>query len=85
MVAIGMLLVWGGYSVSLWGWCLLRGYDVTFGQITSPANPYGSKAGQPWPPAQIPANLIFPGTGPAPAPAAAAAAQAAPSPAPTAT
>jgi hypothetical protein len=80
VVAVGMLLVWGGYSVSLWGWCLLRGYDVTFGQITSPSNPYGSK-GQPWPPAQIPANLIFPGTGNA----APAAATAQPAPAPTAT
>lgn len=30
MVAIGMVLVWGGYYLGLWGYCLVNGYDVTF-------------------------------------------------------
>ncbi len=57
MVAVGMLLIWGGYSVSLWGWCLLRDYDLTFGQLTSPVHPYSG----PWPPAKISGTQIWPG------------------------
>lgn len=30
MVAIGMVLIWGGYAFGLWGYCLVNGYDVTF-------------------------------------------------------
>ena len=61
MIAVGMLLTWAGYSVGLWGWCLLRGYNVTLGQLMSPTHPYGSGKGQGWPPAQIPDTQVFPG------------------------
>lgn len=33
MVAIGMALVWGGYAIGIWGYCLVNGYDVTFGSL----------------------------------------------------
>lgn len=52
-----MLAVWADYSVGLWGWCLLRGYDLTFGQLVSPLHPYQG----PWPPPQISPGQIFPG------------------------
>ena len=29
MVGIGMLLGWAGYSLGLFGWTMIRGYDVT--------------------------------------------------------
>lgn len=61
MLPIGMVLVWAGYSVSLWGWCLIRGYDVTLGQLMSPTHPYGSGKGQAWPPPLMSADQIFPG------------------------
>lgn len=61
MLAIGMVIVWGGYSVSLWGWCLLRGYNVTLGQLMSPTHPYGSGKGQAWPPPLMGSDVIFPG------------------------
>lgn len=61
MLAVGFLIMWGGYSVSLWGWCLLRGYDVTLGQLMSPTHPYGSGKGQKWPPPLIKPDVIFPG------------------------
>jgi hypothetical protein len=64
MVAVGMLLIWGGYSAGLWGWCLLRDYDVTFGQLTSPLHPYMSNKGDTWPPAKIPDTQIWPGGAP---------------------
>ena len=81
MLPVGMLLMWAGYSVSLWGWCLIRGYDVTLGQLMSPAHPYGSGKGQAWPPPLLSADVIFPGgrnTG-ASAPPASAAPSGAPS------
>ena len=74
MPAIGMGIGWLGYSLYLWGWCLLRGYDVPLGQLMSPINPYSGK----WPPAQIPDTQLFPGGADRPAPAVAAAAPAAP-------
>lgn len=61
MLAVGMLLTWAGYSAGLWGWCLLRGYDVTMGQLMSPAHPYLSGKGQRWPPPMIADDVIFPG------------------------
>lgn len=39
MVAIGMGLVFAGYWVTLWGYCLIRGYNV----------PFMSMAGFSWP------------------------------------
>jgi len=33
MVAIGMAMVWAGYAVSIWGYCLVRGYDVSFANV----------------------------------------------------
>lgn len=60
MVAAGMLIIWGGYSISLWGWCLLRGYDITFGALVSPVHPYGSRKGQPWPPPVLDPSQVFP-------------------------
>lgn len=61
MLAVGFLIMWGGYSVSLWGWCLIRGYNVTLGQLMSPTHPYGSGKGQSWPPPPIGSDVIFPG------------------------
>jgi hypothetical protein len=82
MLPVGMLLTWAGYSVGLWGWCLIRGYNVTLGQLMSPTHPYGSGKGQAWPPPLMSPNQIFPGknTGES-APAAAAAAKAGGTPA----
>jgi hypothetical protein len=57
MVAVGFGLIWGGYAVGLWGWCLLQGYDITFGQLVSPLHSYS----QAWPPGPIPAGQVFPG------------------------
>lgn len=33
MVAIGIGLVFLAYAVGMWGYCLVRGYDVTFTQV----------------------------------------------------
>lgn len=52
MVPIGMAMVFAGYTVGIWGYCLVRGYNVTFTQlfattwpgVTSVASP-GHKLG----------------------------------------
>jgi hypothetical protein len=33
MTAIGMGLAFGAYTLGLWGYCLVRGYDVPFGAM----------------------------------------------------
>ena len=38
MPAIGFGLAWAGYTLGLWGWCLLRGYDVTLGELANPVH-----------------------------------------------
>lgn len=60
MVAVAFALLWAGYSGGLWGWCLLRGYNVTLGQLVSPVHPYGQGKGQGWPPAHIPDTQVWP-------------------------
>lgn len=33
MTIFGILVLWATYATALWGYCLLRGYDVTPGNI----------------------------------------------------
>lgn len=40
MTAIGMALVFAGYTVGLYGWILLKGYDIPFTSLFNR---------QPWP------------------------------------
>jgi hypothetical protein len=51
-----MVLAWFGWSVSSWGYCLLKGYDVKFTDWINPVHPYEG-----WPPPQMPADQIIPG------------------------
>ncbi len=30
MVALGVGTLWFGYTITMWGYCLVRSYDVTF-------------------------------------------------------
>lgn len=30
MMAIALGVAWAGYTVGIWGYCLVRGYDVPF-------------------------------------------------------
>lgn len=54
MIAIGMGIAWAGYSVALWGYCLLHGVDVKFTQLINPVHPYtGGFAGGQIPPSQL--------------------------------
>jgi hypothetical protein len=33
VVAIGLAMVWAGYAAGIWGYCLVRGYDVSFANV----------------------------------------------------
>lgn len=61
MPALAMGLGYLGYSLGLWGYCLLRGYDVTLGSLMSPAHP---PTWQSISSSQIPAGQVFPGAVP---------------------
>jgi hypothetical protein len=60
MVGIGFGLLWVGYTGGFWAYCLLKGYNVTLGQVVSYSHPYSG----PWPPPPVPTDLVFPGTAP---------------------
>ena len=38
MPAAAFALIWTGYSVTLYGYCLVKGYDVSFGQLVRPTS-----------------------------------------------
>lgn len=58
MVAVGVGTLWLGYTVGIWGFCLVRGYDVPFRGLFKTTWPGGgAQAGQAAP---LPAD---PGTG----------------------
>lgn len=44
MVAVGMALIWAGYTVGILGWLWVGGYDVTFGNLFAMKWPGGTTA-----------------------------------------
>jgi hypothetical protein len=56
MVAIGMGLAFVSYSLGLWGYSLVRGYNLSAKQIISPTGPYTGK----WPPPLAGNTVIIP-------------------------
>lgn len=59
MVAIAMGLLWAGYTGSLWGYCLVKGYNITFKDLVSPTAWYSGS----WPPPTITdPSIILPGS-----------------------
>ncbi len=60
MVAIAFLINWLGYQQLYYGYCLLKGYDITWTSLANPVHPYQwPKDGKP--PLIQPGNLL-PGT-----------------------
>lgn len=40
MLPLGMILTWAGYGLGSWGWCLVKGYNITLRAWFSPLHPY---------------------------------------------
>ena len=66
MIPVAFGFVWLGYSYGLYGYCLVKGYDVTLRQLMNPLTLYTQ-----WPPPPLAPSQIFPNgqsaTGGAPA------------------
>ncbi len=43
MIPIGVAVAWAGYTVGIWGYCLVRGYDVPFTGLFRSVWPSGAK------------------------------------------
>ena len=56
MTAVGFGMAWLGYAVGMYGYVLVKGYNVTFGQLVHPKNYYQGT----WPPGPIPAGATWP-------------------------
>lgn len=59
MTFLGIALAWTGYAIGYWGYCLYKGYNLTFAQVAFPPGYSGkiSAAGQ------IPDTQVMPGNG----------------------
>lgn len=63
MPAIGMGMLWGGYTLMFFGWCKLKGYDITLADVVIPKHFKGT-----WPPRLVDDNArgrlgLIPGRG----------------------
>lgn len=56
-----VLLIFGGYTLTSYGWVLLKGWDITFAQWVSPIHPWQFTDGQD--PGTVPSGQVFPGKG----------------------
>jgi hypothetical protein len=57
MPAIGIGLGWIAYTAALWGYCLIRGYNVTLTQLVNPVSPVTWKQATA---GQVPQGQIMP-------------------------
>jgi hypothetical protein len=65
MLVLGFGVAWFGYGLVVYGHALVKGYNLSFGEVFSPTSFYKGT----WPPSQAPNTVIFPtGLGSAPAP-----------------
>lgn len=56
MVAVGFFGLWAFYGLGTWGWCLIKGYNITFGQWFNPVKPFMWNGA----PEMVPAGSVFP-------------------------
>ena len=57
MVWVGFGILWIGYGAGIYGWSLLRGYDLSFKDVFSPTGWYSG----PWPPQAASPDVVIPG------------------------
>lgn len=60
MTAVGFGVAWLGFTVGLYGYSLVKGYDLSFGQLVHPKNYYKGS----WPPPLIPDGQLWPSAAP---------------------
>jgi hypothetical protein len=63
VVALAFGIVWLGYSSGLYGYCLIRGYDVKYLELINPVHVFAYPAGGIGALPHIPPDQVFPGGG----------------------
>jgi hypothetical protein len=58
MLPLAFAVTWGGYGITSWGYCLLKGWDVPFGRWFDPLDPWEWTAGEK--PPVIPPTQVLP-------------------------
>lgn len=59
MVVLGFGIAWWGYTEMIYGYCLLKGYNITWKSLANPINPFQwPKIGEAIP--TIPAGKVLP-------------------------
>jgi len=66
MVAVAFGLTWLGYSYGLYGYCLVRGYDVKLLELVNPVHVFTWPAGGIGRMPKIPDSQVYPGGGSTP-------------------
>lgn len=61
MTGIGIGIIVAAYSVGVWGYCLVKGYDISYFALWRTTPPK-------WPADIMPPDEMFPGTGSSPNP-----------------
>lgn len=56
MIAVAMALGWASYTLILWGYCLVKGYNISVVQLVNPTHVYAGK----WPPNLAGNEVIIP-------------------------
>jgi hypothetical protein len=57
VIALSVGIIWAGYTVGLYGYVLLKGYNVTLAELVNPVHIYSSSLASA---GQIPASQILP-------------------------
>lgn len=60
MIIVGFLVVWFGYQQAVYGYVLLKGYDIRWRDLANPVHPYQWPRAPQTPPL-IPSTQILPG------------------------
>jgi hypothetical protein len=58
-MAVGVAALWAAYAVGIWGYCLVRGYDVPFAGVFKATWPGPAAAAGPAGPVPDPGTGVF--------------------------
>jgi len=47
VIVIGFAMAWAGYTIGIWGYCLVQGYDVTLPALFKTTWPGGKQQAAP--------------------------------------
>lgn len=60
MLAVAFGVMWAGYTVTTWGYCVLKGWNITLAEWADPLHPWEWDATTAAEPPKIPATQVWP-------------------------